>query len=556
MRLYHPHFQKPTSFLLVIIVIASVVLTGCVSPQATQALITIELTADGETLSLDIPAGSTVQQALDAAHLELDALDRTEPPVYTVLRQGANVHLVRVREEFEIEEEVIPFQRQTLRNESLPVEQEILIQKGQNGVKEITYRQVYEDGASVSDTPVAVKEVIVKDPVPEVRMIGVQAPLAPVAVPGKLIYLRDGNVWIIESTTGNRHAVLTSGDLDGRIFSLSSDGAWLLFTRRSDEEGQINTLWVARIGDADADATPPAEATAEIGEMIDLDVANVVHFADWVPGSITKIVFSTVEPRAAAPGWQANNDLNALTFSTTGWTTKWSIILESNSGGVYGWWGTNFTWAPSGGQLAFSRPDSVGLVDYNDGTITTLFEIVPLLTRGDWAWVPGLTWGPNGNVLYTVNHAAPPGSISPEESQLFDLTAIPLEAGPSLPLVSQTGMFAYPLASPLLVQESGDVEYRIAYLQALFPTQSETSRYRLAVMDRDGSNRLTLFPPEENPGLEPQLNWGAWSPEPMPESGNFNLAVLYDGNLWLVDALNGESTQITGDGLTTQVIWR
>jgi hypothetical protein len=554
MRLYHPHFQKPSPFLPAILLI--IFLAGCVSPQATQALISVELSADGETLNLEIPAGSTVQQALNAANLELDALDRTEPPVYTVLRQGASVHLVRVREEFEVEEEAIPFESQTLRNESLPVEEELLIQKGQNGLKEITYRQVYEDGVPVSDTPVAVKEVIVTDPVPEIRMIGVQAPLAPVAIPGKLIYLRDGNVWIIESTTGNRHAVLTSGDLDGRIFSLSSDGAWLLFTRRSSEEGQINTLWAARIAETATEATPPPEETAEIGEMIDLDVSNVVHFADWVPGSDTKIVFSTVEPRAAAPGWQANNDLNALTFSTTGWTTKWSIILESNSGGVYGWWGTNFAWAPDGGQLAFFRPDSVGLLNYDDGTVTTLFEIVPLLTRGDWAWVPGLTWGPNGNALYTVNHAAPPGSVSPEESQFFDLTAIPLEAGPSLPLVSQTGMFAYPLASPLLTQESGDIDYRIAYLQAVFPTQSETSRYHLAVMDRDGSNRQVLFPPEENPALEPQLNWGAWSPESMPESGNYDLAVLYDGNLWLVDAVTGEATQITGDGLTTRVIWR
>jgi hypothetical protein len=555
MRLYHPHFRKPSLFLLIPITIF--LLAGCVSPQATQSLVTVELTADGETLNLQIPAGSTVQQALDAAHLELDALDRTEPPIYTVLRQGASVHLVRVKEEFEIEEVPIPFERQTLRNESLPVEQEVLIQKGQNGLKEITYRQVYEDGAPISDTPVAVKEVIVKDPVPEIRMIGVQAPLAPVTIPGQLIYLRDGNVWIIESTTGNRRAVLTSGDLDGRIFNLSSDGAWLLFTRSSDEEGQINTLWAARISEAaTTEATPQAEQTAEIGEMIDLNVANVVHFADWVPGSNTKIVFSTVEPRAAAPGWQANNDLNALTFSTTGWTTKWSIILEANSGGVYGWWGTNFAWSPDGKSLAFSRPDSVGLLDYNDGTLTTLLDIVPLLTRGDWAWVPGLTWGPNGNVVYTVNHAAPPGSVSPEESQLFDLTAIPLEAGPSLPLVSQTGMFAYPLASPLVVQDTGDVDYRIAYLQAVFPVQSENSRYRLSVMDRDGSNRQALFPPEENPGLEPQLNWGAWSPEPMPESGNFDLAVLYEGNLWLVDALSGEATQITGDGLTTRVIWR
>ena len=42
---------------------------------------------------------------------------------------------------------------------------------------------------------------------------------------------------------------LTSGDLDGRIFTLSPDGAWLLFSRSStrpiDEE--INNLWLKNI---------------------------------------------------------------------------------------------------------------------------------------------------------------------------------------------------------------------------------------------------------------------------------------------------------------------
>ena len=37
MRLYHPHFQKPSPFLPAILLI--IFLAGCVSPQATQALI-------------------------------------------------------------------------------------------------------------------------------------------------------------------------------------------------------------------------------------------------------------------------------------------------------------------------------------------------------------------------------------------------------------------------------------------------------------------------------------------------------------------------------------
>ncbi len=93
----------------------------------------------------------------------------------------------------------------------------------------------------------------------------------------------------------------------------------------------------------------------------------------------------------------------------------------------------------------------------------------------------------------------------------------------------------------------------MAYLQALFPDQSETSRYRVTVMDRDGSNRRTLFPPEESAGMEPQQYWGVWSPTEMPtaegstlESTGYALAVIYQGNLWLVNTVSGEAFQVTG----------
>jgi hypothetical protein len=559
MRLYHSIFRTnrarnipPVVAILSIFFVYAWLSSACAPPQVTQALIDIQIIADGQTIPLHLPAGSTVQQALDAASLSLNTLDRTEPPIYTVLGDKETIHLVRVTEEFEVEQVIIPFEYQTLRNESLPKDKEILIQKGKNGIKEITYRKVYEDGALVSGQPEPVKLVIVEQPIPEIRMIGIQAPFSSVNIPGRLIYLRDGNVWMMEGTTGNRRAVLTTGDLDGRVLSLSTDGSWLLFTRRSKVEGQINTLWAADIITGTGNTKG---AVAEEQQLIDLKVANVIHFADWVPGSDTKIVFSTVEPRSAAPGWQANNDLNSLTFSTTGWTTKWTVILEANSGGVYGWWGTDFSWSPDKLHLAFTRPDSVGLINYKNGTITTTLDIVPLLTHRDWAWVPGITWGPDGNILYTVNHVSSQGAASPEESQVFDLSALPFGYGPALSLVSQTGMFAYPLASPWITSSKGEVGFQIAYLQAIFPEQSETSRYRLEVMDRDGSDHRVLFPPQDIAGFEPQKHWGAWSPEPMPGSGNYAIAIIYQGNLWLVDVVTGDTFQVTGDGLTDGVIW-
>ena len=541
MRLYHSRIIG----ILLLSIVWVLGMAACSSPPATQAHIDVKITADGHDVSVQLPPGSTVQQALDVAGLSLGTMDRTEPPLYSILTSGSEVHIIRVTEDFEVVQEVIPFEQQTLKNESLPQDQEIYLQKGKNGLQEITYRRVYEDGVEVSGDTI-VKKVTLEQPVPEIIMIGIQAPFVPVAVPGKLIYLRDGNAWMIEESTGNRQAVVTTGDLDGRILSLSSDGSWLLFSRKSNEEGQINGLWVKDISSEDS-------------KLIDLTVPNVIHFADWIPGSDSKIVFSTVEPRTTAPGWQANNDLYALSFSKSGWVTKWKDkpVLEPNSGGIYGWWGTSFAWAPDGEQLAYARPDGIGLLNFLDGTLAPVLDMIPYQTRGDWAWVPGLAWGPDGKNLYTVDHVPPAGTVSPEESQVFDLTAISMESGAQLHIVSQAGMFAYPVISPPQPKASGENAYQVAYLQAIFPNQSESSRYRLMVMDRDGSNRQVLFPTDDRSGgLSPQNDWGAWSPDPMPESGNYAIAFIYQGNLWIVDAVSGKAQQITGDGLTTRVIWK
>jgi resuscitation-promoting factor RpfB len=159
-------------------------------------------------------------------------------------------------------------------------------------------------------------------------------------------------------------------------------------------------------------------------------------------------------------------------------------------------------------------------------------------------------------ILYTVDHVSLAGSASPEESPLFDLTAIPLVGGAPVRLVSQSGMFSYPMPSPLQTLSSGENDYQIAYLQSIFPTQSETSRYRLAVMDRDGSDRRVLFPAEGSPGIIPQIGWGAWSPEKFESTDSYNLAVIYQNNLWMVDVYGGEARQITGDDLVSRVDWK
>ncbi|MBN2116259.1 MAG: G5 domain-containing protein [Anaerolineales bacterium] len=507
-------------------------LVSCRSPQVTSADITISITADGATRSLTVPAGSTVTQALQSAGITVGTSDRLEPPPYTVLGDGNSITLIRVKEVFETEEKIIPFERQVIRNESLPEGETRLVQAGVNGKEELTYRRVLEDNVEISKS--VVKSVIHQEAVPEIMMVGAQSSFAPLPIPGKLAYLAGGNAWLIDTSTANRTALVTTGDLDGRIFNLAPNGRYLIFTRKSTKpaDKEINTLWAVR--------AEPGSKPFSTG------IVNVVHFADWIPGT-NSIAFSTVEPRATAPGWQANNDLNRYSI-TTGEKRK---ILDASSGGVYGWWGMTFAFSPEG-RLAYARPDGIGLVDLDGKYLKPLLDITPLNTHSDWAWLPSLAWGADGKTLYFISHAPPPSLVSEEDSPFFDISATSFENNATVQIAQQTGMFAYPSVSSLQ-SSSRERQYQVAYLQAIFPSQSETSRYRLVVMDRDGSNRRTLFPASDAPGLEPQTP--AWAPDPIEgQSGDF-IAIVYQGNLWLVDSGNGEAYQVTGDGLVTNIDW-
>ncbi len=256
-----------------------------------------------------------------------------------------------------------------------------------------------------------------------------------------------------------------------------------------------------------------------------------------------------MEPRAAAPGWQANNDSQRLVFTPFGTIVKQDEILAPNSGGIYGWWGTTFAWSPDGKNLAYARPDSIGMVDIEHKKLAPILEMLPFQARGDWSWLPGITWSPDSKILYIVTHAKKSGLTSEESSPIFDLSAVVLDDKLVINLALQAGMFAYPSASPFTNAD----RFWVAYLQAIFPDRSETSRYRMVIQERDGSNRTIIFPPEGAAGIDPIQ--AVWSPAAESDSPLW-IALVYQGNLWLVNPSNGQSQQITGDGLLSRIDWK
>jgi Tol biopolymer transport system component len=536
--------NRAPGLLLTTLLLGLSLLAACSPVQATLENIRITIDVDGKLIGLQIPPGTTTQAALERAGITLNNLDRVDPPSYSVLANNSIVRITRVREVFTVKENPIPFESKRLLNETLPLDKEICVQSGVNGQEQVTYRQVFENDQEVSNT--IFKTEVIAEPVTELCMKGVSKPFTPVAIPGKIAYLTNGNAWLMETTTGNRRPVVTTGDLDGRIFSLSPKGDWLLYSRGEKEttvaEGaapaRINSLWAI-------------DLTEENARQINLKVDNVVNFAAWVPEKGLTITYSTAVPTATEPGWQANNDLQMLTFAPTGTVAKLEKILETNMGGVYGWWGTDFAWAPDGTALAYARSDEVGLVDIEKKTQVALTTILPFQTGKNWAWVPGISWSPDHNVLFLVNHR--PGAEYDNDqmaqlSPLFDLAGFPIDNGPLVSIVSEVGMFAAPVTSPIIGQG-----YRVAYLQSREPRQSDTRPYRLGIMDRDGSNRKLIFPREDQQGLKPQRV--AWSPATF-DNGHLWLAVNYQGDLWLVDSETGDSHQVTGDGSINQVDWK
>lgn len=533
-------YKNPTRLNLMLpfigFILLALMLPACSAPQMTQPAIKVTLIADGAQKQVEVPAGSTAQTALEKGGVIPGNLDRSNPPFFTVLQDGSKVQLVRVTENFEVTDVTIPFTQQFIHNESMPEGEKMLIQPGTNGTQEITYRHVLEDGVEISRNEF--KSIGLNDPKPEIWMVGVQAPFAPQQINGVLAYLIGGNAWVMEENTGKRHPMVSTGDLDGRVFTLSPDGAWLLYTRKPSESTKdiINSLWVVNV-------------SAENSEPVDLKIYNIINFAAWVPHKEYQISFSTVEPRQTAPGWQANNNLIVLNFSSTGKPSEVKEIIGTGSGGVYGWWGTNYAWSPDGNQLAYVRPDGIGLVDLENKQLVPLVEMTPLQTHRDWAWVPPVSWSREGKIIYTVIHQPDPGESTPEESPLFDLAAILTSTRQVIDLSNEVGMFAYPVVAPL-----NDHDLGFAFLQSLNRKQSETSRYILMTADRDGSNSAKLFPDEGSQGLDPQQV--VWSPPGTPSGPTDIIALIYQGNIWLVDPLQKKTYQITGDGLTIRIDWR
>lgn len=525
--------------------ILGLTLSSCRTTQPTPQL-RVSVVADGRERTFLLPGPTTVGEFLrdPKVDIQLGDLDRINPPQFTQITDGTRITIARVTEQNECEQSEIPYKQTTALNEGLQPGEQRIVQAGQSGILEICYRVSVVDGNPAER--VETNRTVIRDAQDEIIYVGPTGEIEPVPIIGTLAYINNGNAWIIRGSSTNKRPITTEGTLDSRIFRLSQDGRQLLFTRKSVGEGSqtaFNQLWSIN------DVTQPTEAVALIP-------GNILY-ADWVPGLDNTISYSTGEPREATPGWLAFNDLWQMRIDPiTGDSLSVKQIIERSTGGLYGWWGTRFQWSPDGIRLAWAQANGIGLVNLDEGKLeANLMSYAVLRPVGDWSWRATISWSPDGNLLLSTAHGAPIGSELPESSPVFNVAAVDTEGSFVAEVIPNAGIWAAPQYSPLLSDQNTQFpKGYLAYLQAREPFSSINGEYDLVVADRDGSNSRMVFPPAGRPGLSAQQSIFqnqefVWSPD------GRQIAVIYQGNLWVVDVESMIAHQLTLDGGASNPVW-
>jgi resuscitation-promoting factor RpfB len=528
-------------------VMALFVLTAC-QPTTQSSALKIRVIVDGKEVVYETNERSSVLQFLQSVNIRLGELDRVNPDEFTPLTDKMLITVIRVEDRQECKEETIPYNRTTLKSPDLPPGTTKVGQPGTNGKQTVCYDVLYEDGVEKSRT--AGNPTIVTRPIDEIVYVAIdRSKVDPVPVNGFLVYISEKQARVIESNSTNDRLLNTGGNLDGHVFALA--GRQLLFTRIPGEQeekapGTYNQLWVL-LDIADPQAQP-----------IRLRELDNILTAAWVPTQPYTFSYSTLLPIDQEPKYQALNDVNiARLDSRTAKLLKVTPVVKSRPTGVYGRWGTMFKWSPDGKTLAWAQADGAGIVDQKTGDYKKLFDyrLYSTTLSRNWIWMPTLSWSADGTVIATTVHGPPLGSEEAEFSPVFDIALGQAGGLFQVSLLSKAGMWAAPQYSPLFNTETG--QGYLAYLKARTPVDSLTSEYDLVIADRDGSNARVIFPGKDRPGIRPIniLYWNTdpeglvWSPD------GRQVAVIYEGEVWIADAASGSTRQVTLVGNTHHVRW-
>jgi Tol biopolymer transport system component len=448
------------------------------------------------------------------------------------------ITVARVSEETECDEVEVPYQEQRIPYEGLPPGDTRQVQPGQNGIQQVCYRVTIRDG--VRSNPVQISSVSMVEPQNSVVYYGPSGELDPVNIEGAITYISHNNIWQIRgSSTDGKRQLINSNDADVRGFSVTPDGREIIFTRRTRSEPAIfNRLWLI------PDVNSSLEPIALIPENVLL--------AEWVPGTNNTFTYSTGEAVTESPGFRAYNDLFAMQINLqTGEALDVRQFVQPSSAFLYAWYPTTYTWSPDGSELACVLADSVGLVDLQTGSCRPLLNFPVFETRQAWSWRSSVSFSPDGNLLLTTIHGQPIGAEPPGTSPAFHVVIADKEGAFSANVVENAGIWSMPRYSPAVTNpDTGEQRGFIAYLRArdLSNSINDSAQYDLFIADRDGSNATKIFPPTGQAGLNGSAGL-TWSPD------GTQIAFIYQGNVWVIDAASLITHQLTLDGGASTLVW-
>ncbi len=512
-------------FKLSFLIACAIFMAAC-GPGRQPDQISITLIADNETHPLVMPQGQTVRDVLKAQSITLGELDRVRPPETTPLYSGMSITVTRIVQQTQIVTQALPFTTQVIPDAALPAGQRQIQQAGHNGTLQITYRVTYEDGQVTSRDEI--DRQTIDQPTAEIARVGLQD-FSTTTFSGTLAYLSNHNAFVLRALSTNKRPLTTQGDLDGRVFSLSPDGHWLLYSRAVTTT--LNSLWLV-----DTTLAKPEARSLKI---------NGVLWADFSPDG-KSIAFTRADAAPGEPGWRAYNDLNIAAFSN-GQIGSSKTIVPQSATAQYSWWGTTYTWSPDSKWIAYADTESIGVISIS-ARLTKTIEIdrfAAYNTRSTWAWTPIVSWSPDGRFIVAAIHAPSPTGDANEDSPAFDVNAIAADGSFNVRLINSTGMWSAPRWT------TGDpAASKIVFGVADTPFASDVSTYRLFTMDRDGSNHALLFPDMNTIGLD-----GLPDYDLAPD--NRSLIVSYQGDLYMVDltSANISSRRITAEGTASHPRW-
>ena len=540
---------RTTSHILILSLL--VLLVACRQPQNT-AQIRVKLIADGRERTFDVPTATTIDEFLrdPKVDVQYSELDIVNPPPFTQIADGMQITIARVSEQEECETSEVPYKQAQVLNEGLKPGEKKVVKAGQAGSQETCYRVTIIDGTPKDRVITRTTEV--KAAQDEIIYIGVSGEVEPVPITGTIAYKSNGNVWIIQGSSTSKKPITTEGDLDNHVFVLAPNGRQMLFTRKADSTDStsaFNHLWMI------SDVARPSPS-------VSLVLDNILY-ADWIPELQNTISYSSAEPSQATPGWLPFHDLWQMRIDPeTGESLGVKQLLKRSGGGLYGWWATRFQWSTDGAKLAWAQADKIGIFDTAtllNGDISSfdpsIIKYAVLVPFSGWSWRSTLSWSPDNLLLLTTTHGAPVGNESPENSPAFNVTVADVNGTFSSSVAPNSGIWSAPQFSPVILpSDSKFPKGYMAYLKARDPFNTINGEYDLVIADRDGSNERVLFPGNDKPGLVAQESIFqdhefTWSPD------GHQIAIIYQGNLWVIDAESGINHQLTLDGRASNPIW-